>query len=86
MEQITFSTDLESNIRLMKAIFQGDNTFVTRRAVGHKGLSCAVFFFDGMVNNIAINQSVVRPIVCADCEKATAASVSNFLLFCPHLS
>ena len=45
MEQITFSTDLESNIRLMKAIFQGDNTFVTRRAVGHKGLSCAVFFF-----------------------------------------
>ena len=55
MEQITFSTDLESNIRLMQAIFQGDNTFVTRRAAGHKGLCCAVFFFDGMVNNIAIN-------------------------------
>ena len=67
MEQITFSADLESNIRLMQAIFQGDNTFVTRRASGQNGLSCAVFFFDGMVNNIAINQSVVRPIVCADC-------------------
>ena len=80
MEQITFSTDLESNIRLMKAIFQGDNTFVTRRAVGHKGLSCAVFFFDGMVNNIAINQSVVRPIVCADCERATADELCQTIL------
>ena len=80
MEQITFSTDLESNIRLMKAIFQGDNTFVTRRAVGHKGLSCAVFFFDGMVNNIAINQSVVRPIVCADCERVTADELAGTIL------
>ena len=44
MDKITFSTDLETNIRLMQAIFQGDNTFVVRRAVGHKGLSCAVFF------------------------------------------
>ena len=80
MEQITFSTDLESNIRLMKAIFQGDNTFVTRRAIGQNGLSCAVFFFDGMVNNIAINQSVVRPIVCADCERATADELCQTIL------
>ena len=80
MEQITFSTDLESNIRLMKAIFQGDNTFVTRRAVGHKGLSCAVFFFDGMVNNIAINQSVIRPIVCADCERVSADGLAKTIL------
>ena len=80
MEQITFSTDLERNIRLMQTIFQGDNTFVTRRAVGHKGLSCAVFFFDGMVNNIAINQSVVRPIVCADCAHATADELARTIL------
>ena len=39
MEQITFSADLESNIRLMQAIFQGDNTFVSRRATGQNGLS-----------------------------------------------
>ena len=80
MEQITFSTDLESNIRLMQAIFQGDNTFVTRRAAGHKGLCCAVFFFDGMVNNIAINQSVIRPIVCADCAEATADELARTIL------
>ena len=80
MDQITFSTDLESNIRLLQAIFQGDNTFVTRRAAGHKGLSCAVFFFDGMVNNIVINQSVIRPIVCADCARATAEELARTIL------
>ena len=34
MDNITFSADLESNIQLMQSLFQGDNTFVTRRAVG----------------------------------------------------
>ena len=80
METITFSTDLESNIRLMQSIFKGDNTFVTRRAVGQGGLSCAVFFFDGMVNNLAINQSVVRPIVCAGCARASAETLSQTIL------
>lgn len=80
MEQITFTTDLETNIRLMQALFQGDNTFVTRRASGRSGLTCAVFFFDGMVNNIAINQSVIRPIVCADCRTATADTLAQTIL------
>ena len=80
MDTITFSTDLESNIRLMQTIFQGDNTFVTRRAVGHAGLSCAVFFFDGMVNNIAINQSVIRPIVCSDLGRASAETLCQTVL------
>ena len=80
MDKITFSTDLETNIRLMQAIFQGDNTFVVRRAVGHKGLSCAVFFFDGMVNSIAINQSVIRPIVCSDCKRVSADELSQTIL------
>lgn len=80
MEQITFSTDLESNIRLMQAIFRDDDTFVIRRAQGHAGLRCAVFFFDGMVNNLALNQSVIRPIVCADCRKTTADELSRTIL------
>ena len=80
MDNITFSTDLESNIRLMQSLFQGDNTFVTRRAVGHAGLDCAVFFFDGMVNNIAINQSVVRPIVCSDLPRASSDTLCQTIL------
>ncbi len=80
MDTITFSTDLESNIRLMQSIFRGDNTFVTRRAVSRAGLSCAVFFFDGMVNNIAINQSVIRPIVCSDLSCASAETICQTVL------
>lgn len=80
MDTITFSTDLESNIRLMQSIFRGDNTFVTRRAVSRAGLSCAVFFFDGMVNNIAINQSVIRPIVCSDLSRASAETICQTVL------
>lgn len=80
MNTITFCTDLESNIRLMQSIFQGDNTFVTRRAVSRAGLSCAVFFFDGMVNNLAINQSVIRPIVCSDLPCASADTLCRTVL------
>lgn len=80
MDNITFSADLESNIQLMQSLFQGDNTFVTRRAVGHAGLDCAVFFFDGMVNNIAINQSVIRPIVCSDLPRASADTLCQTIL------
>ncbi|MDO4271002.1 MAG: spore germination protein [Eubacteriales bacterium] len=80
MDKITFSTDLETNIRLIQAIFQGDNTLVTRRAQSPKGLRCAVFFFDGMVNAIAINQSVIRPIVCSDRKRATADELAATLL------
>ncbi|HIY52495.1 MAG TPA: spore germination protein [Candidatus Agathobaculum merdavium] len=80
MDTITFSADLESNIQLMQSLFQGDNTFVTRRAVGHAGLDCAVFFFDGMVNNIAINQSVIRPIVCSDLPRASADTLCQTIL------
>ena len=80
MDNITFSADLESNIQLMQSLFRGDNTFVTRRAVGHAGLDCAVFFFDGMVNNIAINQSVIRPIVCSDLPRASADTLCQTIL------
>lgn len=80
MDNITFSADLEHNVRLMQSIFEGDNTFVTRRAVGHAGLACAVFFFDGMVNNIAINQSVIRPIVCSDLPRASADTLCQTIL------
>ena len=80
MDNIMFSADLESNIQLMQSLFQGDNTFVTRRAVGHAGLDCAVFFFDGMVNNIAINQSVIRPIVCSDLPRASADTLCQTIL------
>lgn len=80
MDKITFSADLESNIRLMQSIFKGDNTLVTRRVQSPKGLSCAVFFFDGMVNAIAINQSIIRPIACSERKHADAETLARTIL------
>lgn len=66
METITFTADLERNIRMMQELFRNDDTLIIRRAIGQNGLRCALFFFDGMVNSLAINQSLVRPILrCA---------------------
>lgn len=74
---LAFSPDLDENIRLLQTLFQGDNTFVTRmaesRAAPH--LRCAVFFFDGMVKNLAINQSVLRPIADWDGGAPVSAEV-----------
>ncbi|MDY3617417.1 spore germination protein [Agathobaculum sp.] len=80
MDEIVFSTDLEHNIRLMQDLFQGDNTMVVRRAQSPKGLTCAAFFFDGMVNAIAINQSVIRPIVSSERKRATAEELAQTIL------
>lgn len=63
IDHVKFSTDLTKNINIMKEIFKDDNTFIFRSAENRSGtLKCAVFFFDGMVNTIAINQSILRPI------------------------
>ncbi|MGE4548640.1 MAG: spore germination protein [Intestinibacillus sp.] len=61
---VSFSPDLEENISTLQALFQGDNTFITRRVESRDAphLRCAVFFFDGMVDNQAINESIIRPI------------------------
>ncbi len=80
MDTIVFSTDLETNIRLMQSVFQGDNTMVVRRAKSPHGLRCAIFFFDGMVNALAINQSIIRPIVCSDRRHMTADELAQTLL------
>ena len=63
METITFTADLERNIRMMQELFRNDDTLIIRRAIGQNGLRCVLFFFDGMVNSLAINQSLVRPIL-----------------------
>lgn len=61
---LQLTDSLEENIARMQALFAQDNTFVTRIVENHTapGLRCAVFFFDGMVKNLAINQSIIAPI------------------------
>lgn len=80
MDSVPFSPDLESNIRTMQSIFQGDNTLVVRRTQSASGLRCAVFFFDGMVNGLAINQSVVRPLVSCGKPRLSAEELAQTVL------
>ncbi len=80
MEEITFTDELDSNVKLMQKIFMDDNTLVTRYAESPDGLRCCVFFFDGMVNGLAINQSVVRPILCSGLREADADTLAKMVL------
>lgn len=80
MDDITFSNKLEENVQIMRDIFKGDNTLVTRYAQSPCGLRCAVFFFDGMVNGLAINQSVVRPIVSSGLSQADSDTLAQTVL------
>ncbi len=68
MEQtkLHFTSCLEDNIQILNDLFAGDHTFICREVRSGTGLRCALFFFDGMVNNEVINQSIVRPITLWD--------------------
>ena len=80
MAEIKFTTSLEHNIQVLKDIFKNDNTFITRMTKNKNGLTCAVCFFDGMVNNLAINQSIIRPIVSCYENKVTAETLAETII------
>ena len=77
---IQFTNVLSDNIKTLQSLFSLDNTFIVRRVQSAGGLSCAVFFFDGMVNNSVINESVIRPLVHAPQGQMTAQAVAEGIL------
>ena len=77
---IEFTTDLDRNIAALKAQFAGDNTFITRETRSPSGLRCAVFFFDGMVNALAINQSIIRPLIEEPQAKLSAEQLAQSVI------
>lgn len=80
MAEIYFTTCLEHNIQVLKDIFKDDNTFIARKTKSKNGLKCAVFFFDGMVNNLAINQSIIRPLVSSNESTVTADMLAQTII------
>lgn len=80
MPALTLSRSLSANIDAMRALFEGDNTFVARETVSPSGLRCAVFFLDGMVNNLAINQSIIRPLVSCQQQSLDADSLAQTII------
>lgn len=77
---LTLTDSLEHNVEAMQALFEGDNTFIVRRTQSPSGLRCAVFFLDGMVNALAINQSIIRPLVCASCAQLSADLLAQTII------
>lgn len=80
MAELILTRSLRENLAAMNALFQGDNTLVTRETRSPAGLRCAVFFIDGMVNNLAINQSIIRPLVACDRPTADADLLAHTVI------
>lgn len=80
MPKLTLTASLSENIQQMKALFAGDNTFIARKTESPEGLQCAVFFLDGMVNNLAINQSIIRPLVACDAPRLSADRLATTVI------
>lgn len=58
--------NLDENLETIKNIFSNDSVLRYKKVGTKLGFSCAVLYFDGMVNTEIINQSVVRPLVLAE--------------------
>lgn len=72
---------LEENIAQMKAIFGQDKTLKMHRfqPLGTGGIRCCIFFVDGMVDSIRINESIIQPISTLSSQPADGAAVIDFL-------
>ncbi len=77
---IQFTSDLSENLQKLEALFAQDNTFIVRQLQTRGGLHCAVLFFDGMINNRAINESIVRPLMESEAHNPTAEAVASTII------
>ena len=78
----TVSAVLEENISNIQQLFGQDKTVKSHRfqplAVG--GLRCCIFFVDGMVDSIRINESIIQPICTLALPPAEGTAPLDFLL------
>lgn len=78
----TVSTVLEENICYIQQLFSQDKTVKAHRfqplLVG--GLRCCIFFVDGMVDSIRINESIIQPICTLVEAPGDEVSTLDFLL------
>lgn len=80
MPEIQLTCSLSANLDAMRTLFANDSTFIVRETRSPSGFCCAVFFIDGMVNSLAINQSVIRPLVTEKRKKADADMLAKTIL------
>lgn len=62
-ENSPLSPSLEENRAMLEHVFSKDGTYICREFSSSKGESFFAAYFDGLVNNIVVYESVLRPIM-----------------------
>ena len=73
VSRLYLESNLKTNLEMFDELFKNDNTFVSRKIVNN--IECAVLFFDGMVNNLSIAESIIEPILNSEIKKGTTAEI-----------
>lgn len=65
VSRLYLEKNLEKNLEMFKELFKDDDTFVIREIIiGEKiPVKVAIMFFDGMVNNLSIAESIIEPML-----------------------
>ncbi|NMC55602.1 MAG: spore germination protein [Eubacteriaceae bacterium] len=72
------SSSFEENIETINDLFNGDDTIVKRHFQNEHGLKFYLFYSDGLVNSIVLNQHIMQPLL--ECEvKKSKDSIENLL-------
>lgn len=61
----TLTNQMEKNIKLIKSIFENDQTLLVRHIENRfsPSIQCAIIYTDGMVNNKLLNEDVIKPLL-----------------------
>ncbi|MFI3115771.1 MAG: spore germination protein [Clostridia bacterium] len=85
VSRLYLEKSLEKNLEMFKELFKNDDTLVVREITirGKIPVKVAVIFFDGMVNNLSIAESIIEPMLKIkenDLVKITAKTIANSVL------
>ena len=64
------SQSFEGNIKTVTELFDGDDTIVKRRFQNMHGLKFYLFYSDGLVNSMIINEHIMQPLQECDIKKS----------------
>ncbi len=77
------SSVLSENRAMLQQVFSGDGTFICRDFSSEKPgfASCFAVYFDGLVKNEIVFESVIRPVIEADIPITSAEILSQRVIF-----
>lgn len=75
--EYTLSTKLLENVEVVKKIFNMDDNLIERYFENHldSGISCCIFYSDGMADNKIINESIIYPLQTSTTKKSSTSII-----------